>query len=328
VAGPGQIRLGLNFTGISLSAPEKVTYQVRLVGLDDVPRFIGNHRETDYQLVPPGNYRFEVSATNGDGVTSLQPAVLPIRIRPHFWQSIWFVITVIVSGLLLALATGWLIARGRMKRRLREVRVQGMLEAERTRISRDLHDELGASLTEVSILTALAAEANHDERLGSSLDQLSLKAKQVVGALDEIVWATNPAQDSLASLVEYLAFSAREFLKVVNVALHSDIVRDVPDVMIGPRRRHQVVLATREALNNAVKHAAAQAISLRIAIEDDNLVIVVRDEGKGFAVEYAAGGNGLTNMAKRMTDCGGTCHFDSVPGGGGTTVTLTLPVPQ
>ncbi|MFD0892529.1 ATP-binding protein [Luteolibacter ambystomatis] len=326
VAGPGFVRLGLNFTGVSLSAPEKVTYQVRLVGLEGAPRFIGNHREVDYQPVPPGRYRFEVSATNGEGVVSMHPAVLPIEVRPHFWQSIWFIITTIVGGLALALAMGWLIARSRMKHRLREIRVHGMLEAERSRISRDLHDELGASLTEVSILTELAAEANHDEKLGTSLGQLSMKARQAVGALDEIVWATNPAQDSLASLVEYLAFSTREFLKAVDIPLHTDIVREVPEAMIGPRRRHHVVLATREALNNAVKYAGSESISLRIAIEDGKLVVRIRDEGKGFPIEYATGGNGLANMRKRMSDCGGDCLIDSIPGAG-TTVTLSLPLP-
>lgn len=324
--GPGRVRLSFRFAGIDLTAPEKVTYQAQLVGLDDALRFIGDKREVDYQLVPPGRYTFRVSATSGDGILSL-PAVLPIEVRPHFWQTSWFIALAVLTSVLVAVAIGWLAARRRMRRRIEELRVRGLLEAERSRISRDLHDDLGASLTALSIHSELAAENPDDATLRPSLDRLSVRAKHVVGTLDEIVWATSPEQDSLRSLVEYLAFFAREFLKVVNVRLHTDIIRNVPDVSIGPRRRHNIALATREAINNAVKHAAAESISLRIAIEDGQLVVRVRDDGKGFDLEAASAGDGLKNLEKRMTDCGGACQFESEPGKG-TTVTLSLPLPS
>ncbi|BCU78526.1 two-component regulator propeller domain-containing protein [Luteolibacter sp. LG18] len=325
VTGPGRVRLGFRFTGLSLSAPEKVTYRVKLNGLDENSRGIGGIREAEYQLVPPGRYTFEVSATNGDGITTPRPAIIQIEVLPHFWQRTWFIVIALIAAILLPLFLGWLVARHRMKVKIRELRLQGALEAERTRISRDLHDDLGASLTEVSILSELAAEDNHDESLRPALDQLSLKAKHVVGALDEIVWATTPSQDKLASVVEYLSFFARDFLKAVHIPLHTDITRDIPDVTIGPRRRHNIVLASREALNNAVKHAKPTAISLRITIEDGMLVVCIQDDGKGFAVEYEESGNGLTNMGKRMTDCGGDCRIESVRGKG-TSITLTIPL--
>lgn len=325
-AGPGRSHLAFHFSGISLSAPEKVSYQVRLDGLDSQPQFIGTERRASYQAVPPGHYRFEVTAMGGDGSVTPQPAVVPIEIRPHLWQTDWFLALALLAVLLLALGIGWLVARRRMRRELRAIQLREALEAERSRISRDLHDDLGASLTELSILSALSAEQNADRELGRSLDRLHFKSTQVVRTLDEIVWATNPTKDSLRSLVEYLAFFAREFLEAVHVPLRTHVARDVPDLEIGPRRRHHLFLATREALNNAVKHAEPTRIDLRIAIENRQLVIRVRDHGRGFVLDYGSSGNGLTNLKKRMTDCGGDCLVDSIQGEG-TTVTLTLPLP-
>ncbi|MGC4016982.1 MAG: ATP-binding protein [Luteolibacter sp.] len=154
---------------------------------------------------------------------------------------------------------------------------------------------------------------------------MALKARHAVGALDEIVWAINPTQDSLASLVEYLSFSARDFLKSVNIPLHTDIVRDIPEMSVGPRRRHHIALATREALNNAVKHADPASILLRITLGNNKLVVLIQDDGSGFAVEYAASGDGLRNLKRRMEDCGGNCEIVSQRGKG-TAVTLTVPL--
>ncbi|MCB1130235.1 MAG: ATP-binding protein [Verrucomicrobiae bacterium] len=325
VAGPGRVRLEFRFAGIHLAAPEKITYQVQLVGIDEAPRRIGHKREVDYQPVPPGRYVFRASATSGDGFVSTT-SVIPIEIRPHFWQTPWFVALSVGAGVLLTVAAGWLAGRRRMRRRLEELRVRNMLEAERSRISRDLHDDLGASLTALSIQSELAAENPDDQSLRPSLDRLSMRAKHVVGTLDEIVWATSPDQDSLRSLVEYLAFFAREFLKVVDVRLKADIIRNAPDIAIGPRRRHNLALATREAINNAVKHGPPETIFLRITLEDGRLLVRIRDDGPGFDASSSSSGDGLDNLRRRMADSGGDCHIDSEPGTG-TTVTLSLPLP-
>lgn len=327
VAGPGRVRLGFGYTGVSLTAPEKVTYRLQMEGLDPHPVYVGTERSVDYQAVPPGRYRLKVTAINGDGIATSAPALLRITVKPHYWQTAWFITLSTVLVLLLTLSVGWLLARRRMRRRIEALRLRGVLEAERTRISRDLHDELGASLTEVSILSALTAERNRDEKLDSSLTKLTQRTKQVVGALDEIVWATSPEQDSLRSLVEYLAFYAREFLKTVEIPLHADVARDVPDLAIGPRRRHNVMLAAREAINNAVKHARPGLIHLRIAIEDHRLVVTVTDDGKGFDPATTEPGNGLVNLRKRMAESGGTFEIASSPGAG-STATITLPLPH
>ncbi|MES2477028.1 MAG: triple tyrosine motif-containing protein [Verrucomicrobiota bacterium] len=327
--GPGRTRLEFSYHGLGFSAPEKISYRTRLSGLDDTWREVGALRETTYEAVPPGNYIFEVSATNGDGIRSESAASLEIRVTPRFWETGWFLVLGITSIISLAAGTGWVIARIRMKRRIHALKIRQTREAERARISRDLHDDLGASLTELSILSALAAENPDDATLRPSLNQFSGKAKMVVGTLDEIVWAATPSEDSLHSLVEYLCAFAREFLENAAITLRTDVPRHIPDLPIGPNRRHNVFLAARESLNNAVKHARASEIRLRITLDDNRLTIEIIDNGRGFDVEYASSGNGLENLKKRMTDCGGTCTITSTkPGGSVITLTLPLPLPQ
>ncbi len=325
--GPGRTRLEFDYHGLAFSAPEKITYRTRLSGLDDTWRESGNLRQSTYEAVPPGDYTFEVLAINGDGTLSKKPATATISVTPHFWETRWFIFTSVIFVIAAATGTGAIVSRIRMKRRILELKMKQSIETERARISRDLHDDLGASLTELSILSALASENPDPESVQSSLINLSGKAKTVVGTLDEIVWAATPSEDSLRSLIEYISAFAREFLENANITLRSDIIRNVPDITIGPNRRHNVFLATRESLNNAVKHSNATEILLHINIVDGQLIINVHDNGRGFPIDYASSGDGLRNLKKRMTDCGGTCDIASKLGEG-STVTLTLPLPS
>jgi signal transduction histidine kinase len=323
---PGRARLEFRFVGISLSAPDKVTYRARFEGLDNSWRELGDQRVASYEAVPPGKYNFEVIAINGDGIASSVPARIAVVIKPHFWETAWFFIS--VGGLILciAVAVGWFVARMRLKKRIQALKVRNAKEGERARIARDLHDDLGASLTEISILAALAAEDAEVSPLRPSLDQLSSKAKQVVSSLDEIVWAVNPREDTLRSLIDYIAAFAFEFLDSARIPLRLDVARGAPEIKLPTSRRHGVFLAAREALNNIVKHSGATEVMLRIAHADGLLEIQIDDNGCGFEPEYAAGGNGLGNLKQRMIDVGGDCRIESRRHHG-TTVFLTLPLP-
>lgn len=323
---PGRARFEFRFVGISLSAPDKVTYRARLKGLDDAWRELGSQRVAAYEAVPPGRYTFEVVAINGDGLRSAEPARIPVVIKPHFWETAWFFVT--VGGLILLLSTGigWLIARMRLKKRIQELKVRNVREGERSRIARDLHDDLGASLTEISILAALAAEDAAETSLQPSLDQLSVKAKHVVGSLDEIVWAVNPREDTLRSLVDYIGAFAHEFLDIARIPLRLDVARGIPDIRLATTQRHAVFLAAREALNNIVKHSEATEVMLHFMLADGSLEIRIVDNGRGFSPDYATGGNGLGNLKLRMQEGGGDCRITTKLREG-TTVFLTLPLP-
>ena len=325
-ADPGRGRLEFHFVGLSLSSPEKVTYRARLAGLDDSWRELGTQRVAAFESVPPGNYTFEVLAINGDGLRSPAPARIAIVIKPHFWETAWFFTA--VGGLVLTCATGvgWLAARTRLKDRIQALKVRSARDAERSRIARDLHDDLGASLTEISILAALAAEEAAESPLRAPLDQLSFKAKHVVGSLDEIVWAVNPREDTLRSLVDYLAAFAREFLDLAHIPLRLDVTPEIPECRLATTQRHSIFLAAREALNNIVKHSAATEVMLRFVLTDLRLEIHIADNGRGFEPDHTAGGNGLGNLQQRMREAGGDCRIETHRTRG-TAVFLTLPLP-
>ncbi|MES2660529.1 MAG: two-component regulator propeller domain-containing protein [Verrucomicrobiota bacterium] len=323
--GPGRARIEFRYHGINFSSPEKVNYRTRLVGLEESWRDVGTQRLATYESVPPGNYRFEVVAINGDGLLSPAPASVRIAISPHFWETAWFVAQAIILMVLVAGAVGWLIARSRLKRRISLLKVRNTRELERARIARDLHDELGASLTEIALLADLGAEQAEGSAYQKQLDELSNKARMLGLTLDEIVWAVNPREDTLASLLDYLASFATEFLDRAGITLRMNIATGMPDLPLDATVRHSVFLAVREAFNNIVKHSEARSAWLHVSLSNNILDITVEDDGKGVDDYALSRGHGLTNFKVRMQACGGessvTCRAE-----GGTRVRFLVPV--
>ncbi len=316
MAGPGRERLEIHFTAPSFTAPEKVSFRVKLDGLDNQWRDIGSNRSVSYEAVPAGKYTFFVTATNGDGVASLNPASLQIVVRPNWWQTTWFQTTSIIGAVLIAAAAGWLISRRRLKRRITALKLRNARESERSRIARDLHDDLGASLTEISLLAAISAETVPEGESRESLEEIAQKAQHLVGSLDEIVWAVDPRHDSPGSLIEYIATTGQEFLAKAGIFLRFDLTRDIPDVEIEPERRHALFLAVREAFNNIVKHSGAKLARLTASFSEDTVVILVEDHGVGFDFDDIQRGDGLANLGKRMESCQGTVSITSAHGSG------------
>jgi signal transduction histidine kinase len=204
---------------------------------------------------------------------------------------------------------------------------QRLIEQERSRVAQDLHDELGATLTEVSMLGSLARTpslpAESKERY---LDQLTHVSRSLVATLDEIVWAVNPKYDSVASLASYYSLFAQRFLNLAGIACRLQVADAFPATPLDSRLRHGVFLAFKEALNNAVRHSGATEVRIGMEVVAQELKIVVADNGKGFNVaETAPGSDGLTGMKRRMDRLGGATVITSQPVRG-TTVELRLPL--
>ena len=326
-AGPGRPRLEFRFRGLDLSLPEEMTYRTRLLPIDPHWQESGRQRQVVYEGVPPGRYRFEVLAIHGGGRPSERPAVAKVVVRPFFWETAWFTAAVVLAGLLTAAGGGWMGARRRMKKRLQEIKLRHARETERARIARDLHDDLGAKATELSLIADLGAEAADAAELGAALGEISRKTRELVGSLDEIVWAVNPREDRLRSLLEYLTATAAEFLERAGVVLRLDVEPGLPDRVVDSATRHSVYLAVRECLNNTVKHAGAASVRLAISWrEPAELEIVLEDDGRGFG-EKEQHGYGLDNLRARMAECGGRCELSGFEGRGAR-VRLTVPLPE
>jgi signal transduction histidine kinase len=206
---------------------------------------------------------------------------------------------------------------------------QRLIELERTRVAQDLHDELGATLTEVSMLGSLARTPSlPSESKERYLDQLTKVSRSLVATLDEIVWAVNPKYDSVASLASYYSLFAQRFLNLAGMGCRLRVADSFPTTPLDSRLRHGVFLAFREALNNAVRHSGATEVQIAMDVVANQLNISVTDNGKGFALAAdLPGSDGLTSMTQRMQKLGGNCEILSKPGAG-TTVAFRLPLEE
>lgn len=200
------------------------------------------------------------------------------------------------------------------------------LEAERSRIARDLHDDLGSSLTEISLLAD--AGPGHPptlERAAGRFQTIGTKARSLVQALDVIVWLVNPSKDALPFLTGYLGSYAEEYLSASGIGCRLKIPVDIPPVRLNANVRHNLFLAVKEVLHNVVRHAHASEVLVEFAAQDGGLHVLISDNGKGFDPALPAEGNGLANLKQRMTSVDGSCGISAQPGSG-TTVRLLLPL--
>jgi signal transduction histidine kinase len=219
---------------------------------------------------------------------------------------------------------GLMISRARARGRLLRLEAQTARLHERERIAQDLHDDLGANLTEISLIAGLAAEDAAGAAQQERIPIIAVKARELVSTLDEIVWAVNPRHDTLASFVEYLTASAAELLEAGGIGLRQALPASLPDLALDAEQRHALYLAAREALNNAVKHSAATEARLGVEFTEAMLKVTVQDNGRGFRTESKNLSEGLRNMQARLAGIGGSCDISSEPSG--TCVRFVLPL--
>jgi signal transduction histidine kinase len=220
-------------------------------------------------------------------------------------------------------------------RRLGRLEQQAALARERARLAKDLHDGLGASLTEITLLTGVGETSQLSaEALAARFDRLSRRTHDALHSLRDLIWATNPKADSLELLVSRLCRSVEPALEAAGLRCRLDFPTELPPVKLGPEARKALLPAANEAVNNAIRHAQAKQVTLRLRIEAARLVIESQDDGRGFEVAGAGpfGGGadcalGLASMRERLESLGGRCDFQSQPGQG-TTVTLRVSLPR
>jgi len=283
-----------------------------------------------YPQLKPGTYRFRVASFQVRGLPTGEEVSFPIIIVPPFYQrtDFWLVIIIAGGGLLLLLSR--LVLWGRMRRQLEKSERRQLVEQERTRIARDIHDDLGATLAQIAMLSEIArtdAHAKPVENLKTFNDIFSL-AYESTHKLNEIIWAINPANDTLEHVVRYLCRFAEHHLQLAGLRFRLSAPEKMPPYILSSAQRHNLFLAAKEAIHNAVKYAAATEVTLHIRIEEDVLHLCVEDNGKGFASGVAvAKGHGCANMKQRLEQINGTCQLTSTLGQG-TVVEFVISLKQ
>ncbi|HWW01921.1 MAG TPA: two-component regulator propeller domain-containing protein [Candidatus Acidoferrum sp.] len=326
----GKESLEIVYASLNLSAPDKGFFKYIVEPYETTwTERPGSIRSARYPKLPHGHYRFHVQACNEDGVWNETGATLAITVLPAFYQTWWFLTSAGLCLLGMIVGSVHYVSTQKLQRQVAALRQQEALEKERARIARDLHDQLGANLTQVALLGEMAeTDKNLPAEIETHARQISNTARETTHALDEIVWTVNPSNDTLDGLINYVCKYAQEYLALAGLRYRLEVPAQLPSVPISPELRHNVFLAAKEAVNNVVKHSKATSAWLRLRLEPERFLLEIEDNGCGLGPDAGnKGRNGLRNMRKRMEDVGGS--FETGPGAeGGTRVCLSAPFKQ
>ena len=328
---PDHRHIEIEFAALSFNAPENVQFRYRLKQKGVAEDWVeaGASRKATYERLESGNYVFEMTACDSDGDWNKTGASLALVVDPFYYQTWWFRSTVLAVFTLSIIVIVRYVSFRRLQLRLRALEQQAALQKERTRIAKDIHDDLGANLTQIAYLGELAQlDRGEPDKAAERVGKISTTARQAIKSLDEIVWAVNPRNDTLAHLIDYAGQFAVDYLRVADIRCRLDFPEQIPPRELSTDLRHNLFLVIKEALNNIAKHAAATEVWVRASVTGQALDFRVEDNGRGFAqAPDDALADGLRNMRQRMTDIGGECRVESRPGGG-TRVILHLPWPD
>jgi ligand-binding sensor domain-containing protein/signal transduction histidine kinase len=327
---PGKQRFEVRYTGLSFAAPDRVRFRYKLDGLETEWVEAGARRVAQYSYLKPGKYRFHVIACNNDEVWNETGASLEFTLLPYFWQTQWFIIAAVASGMGMVGGGVAFVTRQRERRKLHELEKQRALEKERARIARDIHDDLGASLSRIAMLSQgmrKNIDGNSSEAIAA--ERVNSIARGLTRTMDEIVWALNPKHDTLDSLATYLGGFAQDYLTAAGIRCRLNVPICLPALAVTAEVRHNVFLAFKETLHNVVKHANASEVEVFLETGPNEFELVVADNGCGFATRSGSqtvigaderqrlgGGNGLSNVRKRLEDVGGRCELETGSGRG------------
>ncbi len=329
---PDARKLEFRIAVLSYAGLEKIRVRHKLDDFDSDWIEAGTQRTLTYPKPPPGSYRLRVIAANNDGVWNETGATLAFTVVPAWWQTWWFIAIAVLTGAGAVGGAVRFITRRRWQRRMRQLEAQHALERERTRIAQDIHDDLGASMTEIAWLGELTEkDAGDPGEVRAQARKISAAARETVRSLDEIVWAVRPESDTLKGLVEYLGRRVDEMFENTPVRCWFTAPAELPDLPLAADVRHDFYLACKEALHNVLKHAHATEVRVELELAGTALRARITDNGRGFDPAAARGeGNGLRNMRQRIERLGGRFDLRSAASRGTTaemTITLQQPVP-
>ena len=304
-------QLQIDFVGLSFVPGESLRYQYRLEGADDDWSAPTEQRSINYAKLSSGHYRFLVRAVDSGGVFSLQPATVAFRILPPFWFRWWF----IASGVALAGVAAYAIYRYRVAQLV-------ALERVRTRIAADLHDDIGSSLSQISVLSEVLRNqlGVQEARVSRNLSLINRVSHEALDSMSDIVWAIKPQQDHLSDLLRRMRRLASEALPARGIEFDLNTPLTGLDLRLGADIRRQVFLMFKETVNNVVRHSKCTHTEIDLKIEGSLLVLMVADNGQGFDPERETEGNGLASLRQRAQSLGGETVISSHKGDGASVI--------
>ncbi len=314
------LRHNQNFASIVFSAPgyineKRVLYSYRLLGSGDSSWSIpASVHEVFYASLQPGRYLFQVRTIGWNGKPG-DPDRFAFRIRPPFRQTAGFRIG--ATALVLLLLYGFYRYRIRQLKNLQRVR---------SRIARDLHDDIGSTLTNISMLTELSQRSREEpDKSGSYLDRIREEIDNSGQALDDIIWSVNSKNDTLAETAARMRRYAAELFDAGDIHYELNLDPQLSGRKIMMEQRRDLYLIFKEALRNIQKHAAASSVLITLKADKEIILLVVQDDGKGFDPDLPTHRNGVANMKERAARWKGRLNLESA-NGNGTVMRLSMPL--
>ena len=317
--GHNQNSLAISFAAISFINIDKLTYFIQLEGADKDWQRVNGPLDVYYTLLPPGHYTFKVRARNEEGIYSKNITSLRIHIRPPFYRTIWFYALVVlaIAGLLYYLY---------------KLRIRRLLQVERirTRLARDLHDDMGSTLSTINILSNMATKKIATDQ-ASSLDYMSKisdSSSRIMEAMDDIVWSINPVNDSMRKVLARMRELAGNVLEPCDIEYTFTADDTVKEMTFDMEGRREIFLIYKEAINNIVKYSKSTRVQIGLQKQKGFFIMTITDNGIGFLPDTdvsSTRGNGLRNMRKRAENLKGTLEIASAMDAG-TSIELRIPL--
>ena len=293
-----QRQITVDFLGLGASLGEKLKYEYRFGNADWTAT---TERTINFANLASGEYRLEIRARTADRIDS-QPAIVSFKIAAPIWQRWWFVL---LAAILIGLVI-YLIYKYRLQRLLE-------LEKVRTRIATDLHDDIGANLTRISLLSEVAKQKAVNGN-GQMLSSIADIARESVASMNDIVWAIAPEHDSLLDLTRRMRSFAEEVFASREIDLSFNAPTADTDLKLSVGVRRDVLLIFKEAVNNAARHSDCSQVAINFRVENAKLLLQIKDNGKGFAPDSENDGQGLRSMSRRAKALGGDLTIESNDG--------------
>ncbi len=305
--------LSFEFAALEFGNPSLNQYACFMEGIDKQWIYLGNRHAITYTNVGPGEYRFKVKASNTEGIWDSAHLSLVLHIPPPFWKTWWFIsgLSLIIVGIIAFLIT---------------YRIKQLLAFERfqKQIAADLHDEIGAGLSEINILTAVIETRVPPEvlaRFKNELVKIGERSRTLMQAMNDIIWLVKPKNDSLMDLTSHLKEIFNDLFEAKNIRFKINTTPQVKSIRLKIEDKHHLYLLCKEALHNAIKYSEASEIVLRIQVINKHLTLTLTDNGKGFDWSQIRSGQGIKNMQLRAERLKGTLNIHSQKGNG-TTITF------
>jgi len=307
--------ISFGFAAMDFRNPNATQYKYMLEGSKSEWIENGHNHTATFAALPPGKYVFKVKATIQNGIWS-DETVFPFTIETPWWKTKWFYLLcgLLIGGVLYGLY------------RFRISQLQKLYSI-RTKISQDLHDEVGATLTSISFLSEVASNQNQtgDKAAGQTLHKIGDYSRDMIGEMNDIVWAINPTNDKFEKITDRIRDFASPLLAAKNI--HFDFKEDMQlrSVSLNMQQRKNLYLIFKEAVNNAVKYADCNNLKVNLSRENGHIRLDIIDNGNGFVESEIIAGNGLTSIRNRAKEVHADINISSQKGNG-TSISLIMPI--